>query len=105
VSGKLQIYLPKDKIEEFCRRWKIIEFSLFGSVLRDDFRPDSDVDVLLTFSSDSHWRYYHILDMKDELKEIFGREVDVVEKRLVEKSENYVRRKHILSNLETVYVA
>jgi uncharacterized protein len=105
VGGKVRVEIPEKKLQEFCRKWKIIEFSLFGSVLRDDFRPDSDVDVLVTFSPDSHWRYYHILDMKDELKEIFGREVDVVEKRLVEKSENYVRRKHILSNLETVYVA
>lgn len=105
MGGKAQIEVPKDKIQEFCQRWKIIEFSLFGSVLRDDFRPDSDVDVLVTFSSDAHWRYYDILDMKDELKEIFGREADVVEKRLVEKSDNYIRREHILSNLETVYVA
>jgi len=103
MVGNLRIQIPEEKIKEFCQRWKITEFSLFGSVLRDDFRPDSDVDVLVTFSPDAHWRYYHILDMKDELKEIFGREVDVVEKRLVEKSENYLRRKHILSNLETVY--
>lgn len=105
LGEKVQIAIPEDKIQEFCRRWKITEFSLFGSVLRDDFRPDSDVDVLVSFSPDAHWRYYHIIDMKDELREIFGREVDIVEKRLVEKSENYVRRNHILSNLETVYVA
>jgi uncharacterized protein len=105
VGGKARIEIPTEKIEEFCRKWKITEFSLFGSVLRDDFRPDSDVDVLVTFGPDAHRRYYHILDMKDELKEIFGREVDIVEKRLVEKSENYLRRRHILSNLETVYVA
>src|SRR5712692_2027018 len=97
--------IPKEKIADFCRRWKIVEFSLFGSVLRDDFRPDSDVDVLVIFSPDAHWRYYHILDMKDELKEIFGQEADVVEKRLVEKSENYIRRKHILNNFKPVYVA
>ena len=105
MSGKVQIDIPREKIEEFCRKWKITEFSLFGSVLREDFRPDSDVDVLVTFAPDAQWRYYHILDMRDELKGIFLREVDVIEKRLVEKSENYVRRKHILSNLETVYVA
>jgi predicted nucleotidyltransferase len=105
MGGSVLIEIPGDKIEEFCRRWKVTEFSLFGSVLRDDFRPDSDVDVLVSFSPDAHWRYYHILDMKDELKEIFGRGVDVIEKRLVEKSDNYIRRKHILSNLETVYVA
>src|SRR5436305_1542205 len=72
VGGKVRVEIPEEKIQEFCRRWKVTEFSLFGSVLRDDFRPDSDVDVLVTFSPDAHWRYYHILDMKDELKEIFG---------------------------------
>ena len=105
MSAKIQIDIPKEKIEAFCRKWKITEFSLFGSVLRDDFRPDSDVDVLVTFGPDAHWRYYHFLDMQDELRDVFGREVDVVEKRLVESSENYIRRKHILNNLETVYVA
>lgn len=105
MSGKVQIDIPREKIEEFCRKWKITEFSLFGSVLRDDFRPDSDIDVLVTFSPDAHWRFFHLLDMQDELKEIFGREVDLGEKRLVESSENYIRRRHILSNLETVYVA
>lgn len=105
MTAKIQIEIPKQKIEAFCRKWKITEFSLFGSVLRDDFRPDSDVDVLVTFSPDAHWRFYDLLHMQDELKEVFGREVDLGEKRLVESSENYIRRKHILSNLETVYVA
>lgn len=105
MSGRVQIDIPREKIVEFCRKWKITEFSLFGSVLREDFGPDSDVDVLVTFAPDAHWRYYHLLDMEDELKELFGRDVDVIEKRLVESSENYIRRRHILSNLETVYVA
>lgn len=104
MSEKIKIDIPKDKIAEFCRRWKVTEFALFGSVLRDDFRPDSDVDVLVTFSPGTQWRFYHLLDMKDELEAIFGRPVDVVEKRLVEHSENYIRRRHILENMETVYV-
>lgn len=104
MSEKIKIDIPKDKIAEFCRRWKVTEFALFGSVLRDDFRPDSDVDVLVTFAPGTQWRFYHLLDMKDELEAIFGRPVDVVEKRLVEHSENYIRRRHILENMETVYV-
>ena len=55
MNGKVQIDVPKEKIEDFCRRWKIVELALFGSVLREDFRPDSDVDVLVTFSLDSDW--------------------------------------------------
>jgi len=103
VEEKLSV--SKETIAEFCRKWKIVEFALFGSVLRDDFRPDSDVDVLVTFSSDSDWGVEHLLDMKEELEALFGRSVDLVEKRLVEESRNYIRRKHILSHMESVYAA
>jgi hypothetical protein len=97
--------VSRDKIAEFCRRWKITELALFGSVLRDDFRPDSDIDVLISFAPDASWRFYDLVGMKEELEAIFGRPVDLVEKRLVECSENYIRRRHILSHLETIYVA
>lgn len=100
-----KINIPKDKIEDFCRRWKIKEFALFGSVLREDFRPDSDVDVLVSFEGDTHWSLFKMIDMQDELKEILRREVDLVERRAVERSENYIRRRHILQSLEPVYVA
>jgi predicted nucleotidyltransferase len=103
VEEKLRV--SKETIAEFSRKWKITEFALFGSVLREDFRPDSDVDVLVTFSHDSDWGVEHLLDMKEELEALFGRAVDLVEKRLVEESRNYIRRKHILSHLEAVYAA
>ena len=103
VEEKLSV--SKETIAEFCRKWKIVEFAFFGSVLRDDFRPDSDVDVLVTFSPDSDWELEHLLDMKEELELLFGRTVDLVEKRLVEESRNYIRRKHILSHMEAVYAA
>ena len=103
VEEKLSV--SKETIAEFCRKWKITEFALFGSVLRDDFRPDSDVDVLVTFSPDSDWGVEHLLDMKEELEALFGRAVDLVEKRLMEESRNYIRRKHILSHMEAVYAA
>lgn len=99
------IHVPKEKLAGFCRRWRITELSLFGSVLRGDFRPESDIDVLVTFAPDAAWRFYDLIDMREELERIFGRSVDLVERRLVETSENYIRRKHILSNLETIYVA
>jgi uncharacterized protein len=105
MGGKVQIQVPKDQIAAFCRKWKITELALFGSVLREDFRPDSDVDVLVTFSPESDWEVDHLLDMKEELEVLFGRSVDLVEKRLVEESRNYIRRKHILSHMETVYAA
>jgi predicted nucleotidyltransferase len=97
--------ISRDKIAEFCRRWKVTELALFGSILRDDFRPDSDIDVLVTFAPDSTRRFYDLIDMKEELESMLGRKVDLVEKRLVESSENYIRRRHILSHAETIYVA
>jgi uncharacterized protein len=97
--------ISRDKIAEFCRRWKITEFALFGSVLRDDFRSDSDIDALVTFAPGASWRFYHLINMREELESMFGRPVDLVEKRLVERSENYIRRKHILNHMETIYVA
>jgi predicted nucleotidyltransferase len=97
--------ISRDKIADFCQRWKITEFALFGSVLRDDFRPDSDIDVLVTFMPGASWRFYDLISMKEELENMFGRPVDLVETRLVERSENYVRREHILNHMETVYVA
>lgn len=101
----VKIDIPRDQIAAFCRRWKIREFSIFGSVLREDFRPDSDVDVLVDFEPGVHWGFQEWLEMRRELEALFGREVDLVERRVIEQSENYIRRKHILSHLERVYVA
>lgn len=96
------ITIPKDKIAEFCRRWKITEFALFGSVLRDDFRPDSDIDVLVSFEEKAGWSLYDIVEMKDELKAVFGRDVDLVEKGAVR---NPFRRHSIMTNREILYAA
>lgn len=103
--NRTKIEMPKDKIAEFCQKWKIVELSLFGSVLRDDFQPDSDVDVLVSFGPDARYSLFDVVHMQDELKEILGRNVDLVERKAVERSENYIRRKHILSSVETIYVA
>lgn len=100
-----KLHVSNESIARFCRKWKITEFALFGSILREDFAPDSDVDVLVTFSPNSDWGVEHLLDMKEELEALFGRAVDLVEKRLVEESRNYIRRKHILSHMEAVYAA
>lgn len=101
-----KIEVPMDQVAAFCRKWKITELALFGSVLRDDFGPDSDVDVLATFAPDAPWSLWEWPDMMDELKAIFGgREVDLLEREGVERSGNYIRRRHILSSAEPVYVA
>ena len=96
-----------DEIAEFCRKWKIVRFELFGSALREDFDENSDVDVLVTFESveSEKYRIADLLTMEDELQEMFGRQVDLVERRLVETSRNWVRRRNILSSAELVYAA
>lgn len=95
-----RIDIPREQIRDFCRKWKVVEFSLFGSVLRDDFRPDSDIDVLLSFAESANWSLYDILDMKDELKAVFGREVDLVEKEAIR---NPYRRRMMLAEHEVLY--
>lgn len=94
--------LPMERIADFCRRWKVVEFALFGSALRDDFGPESDVDVLVTFSDDAPWSLFDFVDMIDELRGIFGRAVDLVEKGSVR---NPFRRREILANNEVIYAA
>ncbi len=100
-----RIEIPREAIIAFCQKWQIVEFAMFGSVLREDFRPDSDVDVLVTFAPNVHWTLAQWLEMIRELEAIFGRKVDLVERHLVEQSPNYIRRRHILKNLESIYVA
>jgi predicted nucleotidyltransferase len=99
-----RIPLDQDQIAAFCRRWQITEFALFGSVLRDDFGPESDVDVLVTFAPDTQHDITDLLDMKDELQQMLGRKVDLVQRRNVEANENYIIRKHILRSLEPVHL-
>jgi len=98
-----QIEISQDRVCAFCRKWKVVELSLFGSVLRDDFGPESDVDVLVTFADDARWGLFDIGRMEDELRDIFGRDVDLVTRRAVEEGRNWIRRQHILEHLETVY--
>jgi predicted nucleotidyltransferase len=97
------IEIPTDKITDFCQRWKITEFALFGSVLRDDFRSDSDVDILVTFDPDAHRTLFDLVDMQDELEAMFGRKVDLVSRRGIERSRNYLRRKAILNSAQIIY--
>ncbi len=99
------IQIPADRIAEFCRAWRITELALFGSVLRDDFGPDSDLDVLVTFAPDARWTLHDLTRMQDAAGSLFGRRVDLTERCAVEESENYIRRRHILASAEPVYVA
>jgi predicted nucleotidyltransferase len=90
----------KDKLTELCRRRQVSELALFGSVLNDNFGPESDVDVLVTFAPDAHPSLFDLVEMREDLKDIFGREVDLVEKAGLR---NPFRRRAILETAEVVY--
>jgi predicted nucleotidyltransferase len=90
------------QIEAFCRKWKIREFALFGSVLRDDFRAESDIDVLVEFEPDARFTLFDFFDMQEELRVMFGRKVDLVEKTAVK---NPFVRNHIRHNHQIVFNA
>ena len=96
---------PMLKIECFCGKWKITEFALFGSVLREDFGGQSDIDVLVSFSPEAKPTLFHLALMQSELSEIFGRDVDILTRRGVENSRNPIRKKQILSTAQTIYAA
>ncbi len=92
-------------ITRFCRKWKIAELALFGSVLRDDFGPESDVDVLVAFLPDAHVSLFELVDMEEELTAIVGRKVDIVCREGIERSANFIRKKAILGSAEVLYAA
>ncbi|RKY10899.1 MAG: DNA polymerase subunit beta [Planctomycetota bacterium] len=100
--GKIKITLPHKQIKDFCLKWKISEMALFGSVLAEDFRPDSDIDVLVSFRADAGWGLFDFVDMINELKAIFGRNVDLVEKGSLR---NPFRKEAILAHNEVIYAA
>ena len=101
----IQIEVPKEKISAFCRRNHICGLAFFGSVLRDDFRSDSDVDVLVEFEPGQELSLMELVAMENELSEILGRKADMVERQAVEQSENYIRKRYVLQSVEKVYVA
>jgi predicted nucleotidyltransferase len=97
--------MDQEKLREFCEKWRISELAVFGSVLRADFHPESDIDFLATFAPESRSSLLRREEMQGELSKIVGRRVDIVSRRGIEMSENPWRREEILSTAETVYVA
>ena len=96
--------LPMDGIVQFCQKWNLTEFALFGSVLRDDFNLESsDIDVMVQYCSNAVPTFYDLDCMEAELESLFGREVDVITRAGVEQSTNYLRRRAILSSAKVIY--
>lgn len=103
MTTDLRVDLPMGEIAEFCTRWKIREFAVFGSALRDDFRPDSDIDVMVTFEPGARWGLFAQARMERELEEMLGREVDLLRRDGVEEMSNAGRRDHILDTARLIY--
>ena len=97
--------LPHDAIVAFCQRWNVIEFALFGSILRDDFSPGSDIDVLVRFAPGMEYSLLTYARMANELSDILGRDVDWVDRDSLEQSANWIRRDEILGSAKTYYAA
>jgi len=97
--------LPRDRLIDFCQRWQITELAVFGSILRDDFRPDSDIDLLVTFAPIAHWGLLSHVRMERELSQMLNRPVDLIEKAAIQESPNWLRRNEILQTAQTIYAA
>ena len=99
------IDLDSEAVRDFCRKWKIRELSVFGSILRDDFGPDSDIDFLIEHEEDADWNLFDDMEMQEELEQIVGRKVDIVDRAGVESSHNRLLKREIISTAEHIYAA
>ena len=98
-----RIGVPLSSIAAFCDRWGVEELALFGSVLRDDFGLDSDIDVLIRLKSERTPGLFGMARMQRELADMCHRRVDLVHRPAIERSRNYIRRKAILESARVVY--
>lgn len=101
----LRLKVSPDALEAWCAKWKVVELAFFGSVLREDFRPDSDVDVMVVFAADAQWTLFDFSAMADDLEETIKRHVDLLTRRSVEQSRNPLRQKEILQTAQVIYAA
>ena len=99
----MKLEFSHEKLGQFCREHRIARLELFGSALRDDFRSDSDVDLLATLRVDSRPTLLDWADMQEKLAEVFGRPVDLVSRRAIERSRNRYRKQSILSTAMPIY--
>ncbi len=88
---------------QLCQEVKIIELALFGSILRDDFNSESDIDLLVTFAKDAKITFFDLDSIENQFSRLFKRPVDVVTKKAINNSHNPIRKKNILDNLKVIY--
>ena len=99
------IEIHRQALERFCEKWRVAKLDLFGSALRDDFRPDSDIDILVSFDSEASPTLKMYAQMEDELASIFERSVDLVSRVAVEESRNWIRKQDILKSARPIFRA
>ena len=97
--------ITAEQLSEFCRQWQVAELSLFGSVLREDFNENSDIDILVTYLPTAKRGLFEKIRMKEEFERLLNRSVDLVSKKAIEKSHNWLRREYILKTAKVFYVA
>jgi hypothetical protein len=103
TGDAMGIDIPQDKIAAFCRHWMITELAVFGSALRDDFRPNSDVDMLISFAPQARWGLWDLSAMEEDLEQMLSRKVDLITKEGLQQSKNWIRKREILGTAEVVY--
>ncbi len=103
--SRLPLAITHEQLVAFCQRWKIRELAVFGSVLRTDFSPNSDIDLLVTFEENANWGLFEHVQMQQELETLLKRNVDLLTRRAVEQSKNPFRRDAILSTAQTLIAA
>ena len=101
----MSLGVPADKVADFCQRWKISSLGVFGSAVRGELRPGSDIDLLVTFQPDADWTMFDHFTMEEQLSHLFGREVDLVSIRALEENQNPIYRRQILDSARQIYAA
>jgi predicted nucleotidyltransferase len=97
--------VSREKIADFCHKWKIKELSVFGSAVRGELGPDSDLDLLVIFAEDANWSMFDHYRMENELVDLFSREIDLVNRKAVEENPNWICRDEILKSAQVIYAA
>ena len=92
-----------DRLEAICQQWQITELALFGSILRDDYNHQSDIDLLVSFANEANITFFDLDAIEEQLSKLFNRPVDLVTKQAIEHSHNYIRKKNILDNSIVIY--
>ena len=100
-----QVVIPRKELAAFCRKHGIVRLAVFGSAVRDDFGPESDIDVLVDFDRSRRPSLLDVVEIESKLSELLGRDVDMLTRASVERSRNYIRRRLILESTEVVYAA